>query len=311
MYDDSWEPAYLGGELLLLNYLHLVGITVLYWDHLLTISPEVDLIWKRSKSLSAYCFFANRYFAFLSGIPVAIIPFLSPSTETCLRLSLFREVAIVVTQLTSGVVMIIRVYALFGRSRRVLWFLIMTAACVVGVSLWSFTSQHASRTLLEGGCHYGLTAATSSRLAGSWEALFAFDSIIFALTIYYAYSAYQSKVRQTTLHVVLVRDGAMYFRVMALGNLTNISTYYLVDYWPFLPGALSTFANCMSVTMISRLLLNLHAHANAGILTEPATATPPSPAISEVHPPMTETGRNINTQSGILTPPASYRFIVM
>jgi hypothetical protein len=36
------------------------------------------------------------------------------------------------------VVMIIRVYALFGRSRRVLWFMIGTAVCVVGVSVVRF-----------------------------------------------------------------------------------------------------------------------------------------------------------------------------
>jgi len=166
--------------------------------------------------------------------------------------------------------MIIRVYALFGRSRRVLWFMIGTAACVVGVSVWSVSGQEGSRSLIEGGCHYGLTPSTALRLAGSWEALFVFDTTIFALTIYYAYSAQRWRIRQTNLHTLIVRDGAMYFGIMALANLGNIGTYYLVEYWPFLPGALATFANCISVTMISRLLLNLHEHAQAGILTVPA-----------------------------------------
>ncbi|KAJ7863977.1 hypothetical protein B0H14DRAFT_3606096 [Mycena olivaceomarginata] len=277
MDDDDWGTAYngktsyyLGGELLLLNYLHLVGITVLYWDHLITLRKEITLLWGRGRSLSAYCFFVNRYFAFLTGIPVSVIPFLSPSTERCLRLSLFREMAIVLTQLITGVVMIIRVYALFGRSRRVLWFMVGTAACVTGVNVWSVSGQEGSRTMIEGGCHYGLTESTSYRLAGSWEALFAFDSLIFGLTIYYAYSAQRWRIRQTNLHTLVVRDGAMYFGIMALANLANISTYYLVGYWPFLPGALATFANCISVAMISRLILNLHEHADAGILTQPA-----------------------------------------
>ncbi|KAF7364284.1 hypothetical protein MSAN_01088300 [Mycena sanguinolenta] len=268
--DDDWVPVYLGGELLLLNYLHLVGITVLYWDHLQTFAQEVNLIWSRSKSLSAYCFFVNRYFAFISGIPVAVIPFLSPSTEKCVRLSLFREIVIVLMQVITCAVMIVRVYALYGRNQRVLWFMVGTAACVAGVSIWSFTGQRGSRTLLEGGCHYGLTPATSYRLAGCWEALFGFDVVIFALTIHYAYSADRLGIRQTKLHALLVRHGALYFGIMALSNLANISTFYMVEYWPYLPGALSTFADCISVTVISRLILHMHELANEGILTEAA-----------------------------------------
>ncbi|KAF7341261.1 hypothetical protein MVEN_01861900 [Mycena venus] len=285
---DNADPAYLGGELLLLNYLHVVGVVVLYYDHLITASKEVDLVWRRGKSLSSYCFFVNRYFAFVSGIPVAVIPFLAPSTETCHRLSLFREGAIVLTQLIAGgttlspafisgfdafrptVIMIIRVYALFGRTRRVLWFMIATAASVVAVSLWSVSGQEGSRSTLIGGCHYSLTESTAYHLAGSWLALFCFDAIIFALTIYHAHYAHRWRIRQTNIHTLVVRDGAMYFGVLALANLANIATYYFVEYWPYLPGALATFANCISVTMISRLLLNLHEHASAGILTEPA-----------------------------------------
>ncbi|KAJ6526722.1 hypothetical protein B0H19DRAFT_1196860 [Mycena capillaripes] len=300
MDDDDWSPAYLGRELILLNYLHLVGCVLLYWDHAITLDKEVNLLWRRGKSLSSYCFFVNRYFAFVSGIPVSAIPFLSPSTEMCLQFSLFREVAIVLTQIITGVVMIIRVYALFSRSAGVLWFMIGTAACVIGVSVWSVSGQQASRSMIVGGCHFGLTYTTSYRLAGSWEALFAFDSIIFGLTIYYAAYANRWRIHRTTLHTLVVRDGAMYFGIMALANLANISTYYLVEYWPFLPGALATFANCMSVTMISRLILNLHEHAKAGIFTEPTdSVVHAGAALTSVDDaPMTEVERD--TQDRIL-----------
>lgn len=299
MEDDDWDTGYLGGELLLLNYLHLVGITVLYFDHIISLDNEVNLLWGRGKSLSAYCFFVNRYFALITVIATSGIPFLSPSTEMCLRLSLFREVTLVLTQLIIGVVMIIRVYALYSRSARVLWFLIATAVCAVGLSVWSVTGQQASRSWILGGCHFGLTESTSYRLAGSWLALFAFDSIIFAFTILYAH---RSTIHGANLHTLIVRDGAMYFGVMAVANLANISTYYLVDYWPFLPGALATFSNCISVTMISRLILNLHEHASAGILTEPTDSViqavaPLSSFFDDL--PMTEAA--LETQNRILT----------
>ncbi|KAG5734400.1 hypothetical protein E4T56_gene7159 [Termitomyces sp. T112] len=59
------------------------------------------------------------------------------------------------------------------------------------------------------------------------------------------------------------KDGAIYFAVMAFANLANILTFYLCG--PFMRGGLSTFASGISVTMISRLMLNLHENANAGI----------------------------------------------
>ncbi|KAJ8453745.1 hypothetical protein ONZ45_g19585 [Pleurotus djamor] len=51
-------------------------------------------------------------------------------------------------------------------------------------------------------------------------------------------------------------SGALYFAVMVLANLLNILTFYLPS--PLLRGSLATFASLTSVTMISRLLLNLH-----------------------------------------------------
>ncbi|KAJ6467925.1 hypothetical protein C8R45DRAFT_1019467 [Mycena sanguinolenta] len=289
---DDWRPAYLGTEIILLNYLHLVGITVLYWDHLITLRNEVNLIWGRPKSLSAYCFFLNRYFAFFSGIPVTMIAFLSPSTQMCQRLSLFRELALVATQIITGVIMIIRVYALYGRSKRVLWFLLGVGAVVVAVSTWSVNGQKGSRSVVVGGCHFGLAESTSYQFAGSWEGLFGFDSIIFGLTVWYAFSTYRPENR-FNLSAVIVRDGAMYFGLMALSNLVNIATYYLVDIWPFLPGALGTFANCMSITLISRLILNLHEHANTGILTRPTdTESLFEFSTDELTPQMTEVERD-------------------
>ncbi|KAF8874539.1 hypothetical protein BD779DRAFT_1566256, partial [Infundibulicybe gibba] len=52
---------------------------------------------------------------------------------------------------------------------------------------------------------------------------------------------------------------------MALSNLANILTFYFCG--PFLRGGLSTFSTSISVTMMSRLMLNLHETANVGIFS--------------------------------------------
>ncbi|KIM74721.1 hypothetical protein PILCRDRAFT_695652 [Piloderma croceum F 1598] len=52
---------------------------------------------------------------------------------------------------------------------------------------------------------------------------------------------------------------------MALANLANILTFYLAR--PTLRGCLSLCASCISVTMMSRFMLNLHSAASAGIFS--------------------------------------------
>ncbi|KAJ6571472.1 hypothetical protein B0H19DRAFT_1231264, partial [Mycena capillaripes] len=201
-----------------LNYGHLIGI-----------NTEINLLWRRRKSLSAYWFYINRYFGCFSGIAVSALPFLTLSLETCINYSFFREVVIVVTQTIASIVMIIRVYALYGRSRRVLWFLLVMGFSVVAVSVYSFTQQHASRPMILGGCQFNLSENTSYRLAGSWEGLFIFDTTIFLLTIYNAHTTRRRMIPTANLYTLVVRDGALYFRIMALANLANIASYYFAN----------------------------------------------------------------------------------
>ncbi|KAJ6562119.1 hypothetical protein B0H19DRAFT_1259722 [Mycena capillaripes] len=103
-------------------------------------------------------------------------------------------------------------------------------------------------------------------IAASWGALFVFDVIIFGLTVSNGWLTRRRMGPEVTmpLHILIIRDGALYFAVMLLSNLANILTF--ITHSPVLPGSLATFATCISATMMSRLMLNLHEKAEGGIL---------------------------------------------
>jgi len=62
----------------------------------------------------------------------------------------------------------------------------------------------------------------------------------------------------------------MYFGIIVLANVANLLTFYVGDV--LLSGFLSWFTTSLSVTLLSRLMLNLHEAANVGIDTaEPNT----------------------------------------
>ncbi|KAF8206848.1 hypothetical protein K438DRAFT_449151 [Mycena galopus ATCC 62051] len=138
----------------------------------------------------------------------------------------------------------------------------------MAVSSWTVHGQHTIPVTVFPGCHLGIAARTGYHLSASWVALFLFDATILALTLLKTRSTrlLLGGGEEIPLHMLIMRDGAMYFAAMAFANLANIITYYLAG--PLIRGSLSTFANCVSLSMMSRLMLNLHAKANTGILSE-------------------------------------------
>ncbi|KAJ7842701.1 hypothetical protein B0H13DRAFT_2365125 [Mycena leptocephala] len=172
------------------------------------------------------------------------------------------------TELVVSAIMILRIYALYGRSARVLWWLIGIATCFTTLTIWSLQQgQHDVPITVFSGCHLYIVQSASYYLAIPWICLFVFDSIIFSMTIYNAYLTRRGvgQNARMPIHRLMVRDGAMYFAAVALSNLANIIAFIIGG--PLLPGSLATFAICMSVTMMSRLMLNLHERTEYGVLS--------------------------------------------
>ncbi|KAF8876007.1 hypothetical protein BD779DRAFT_178373 [Infundibulicybe gibba] len=213
------------------SYLHIFALVFLYYDHLITIGV-IKFVWMRPKKPGTYWFLANRYFLASVNIVVTLFEF-TPFK--------FLKVLIGINQVLVSVLMTMRVYALYGRSSRVLGGMAIVGA--VNISWALFTGQGATVTQSTFGCQIGLSYDISKRLAIAWEASFAYDSMIFALTLMRTWRAgWNIGIRKRRLPVMtlLLRDGTIYFAVVALSNLANIFTFYFCG--PFLRGGLSTFS---------------------------------------------------------------------
>ncbi|KAJ7822261.1 hypothetical protein B0H14DRAFT_2828887 [Mycena olivaceomarginata] len=239
-------------EIILQDYCHLVGICLLYFDHLLTADAEVHFIWSRRRTTSTYWFLTNRYLAFLGNIPVAIMPFATLSP----RVTILRQVHLFATQVVVSLIMILRVYALYGSSLRVACLLLWIGACVIAVTVWSMNGQKGAPAFLEG-CHVAIMRST---YGCAWQSLLFLDCTIFGFTVFNAYTTTRriGPLANLPLHQLIVRDVA---------NFSNMSTFY-----PLFRGALSTFSSCIAVTMVSRLMLNLHKQAEIGIFTDTSSS---------------------------------------
>ncbi|KAJ3886868.1 hypothetical protein GG344DRAFT_56692, partial [Lentinula edodes] len=233
---------------LLHSYFHMLAISILYWDHALTLKYEVHYLWIGPKTWSSYWFFLNRYFAFFANITVTVFE--------CKSFGMYRQLVLFIQQVIVCVLLTMRIYALYGRNVKILGYMLGSATILAIVAAWSLFGQKS--TTATSGCHIG-------NLATAWEALFCYDTILFGFTLYQTY-----KSRHTmgmSLHIPLVslmlRDGN--YHVVRLQSLIKLLMIHVLQ--PFLRGSLSTFASCMSVTMMSRLMLNLHSSARIGIFS--------------------------------------------
>ncbi|KAJ3931954.1 MAG: hypothetical protein NXY57DRAFT_162844 [Lentinula lateritia] len=95
-------------------------------------------------------------------------------------------------------------------------------------------------------------------VAVGWEALLLYDLLLFGMTLAKAYQArYQlgpRHIRGMSLISVIIRDGTIYFAIIA---------------------AFSPITSCLSVTIMSRLMLHLHKIGTEGIYADHAKTIGP------------------------------------
>lgn len=258
-------------QLLFHLYADLVANSVLIYDHAVTLPEEITFIWRRPKILSAMLFLVNRYLAYVGNIFGLFIDFLpAVSDESCSRYMLARELFFFLQQITVCLTLTLRIYALYGRSRRLLsCMMIIGLALTGGASAGTFGDNSNTAIYISGSdCHNTLTAEKAIRYGVAWIAVFIYELLIFVLTVFRAYKTRGSMLLSPSsgnILDIIFQDGTMYFAVMTLINLPNILTYYCGSV--ITRGNLAVFTSCMSATLISRMVLNLHKSTNDGILS--------------------------------------------
>ncbi|KAG1860307.1 hypothetical protein DFJ58DRAFT_779243 [Suillus subalutaceus] len=259
---------------------------ILIYDHMATITDEITFIWCRPRSLSAILFLTNRYFALFGNVYMLFEYVLPMSDEPYL---IYRELLLLFQQIFVGLILTLRTYALYSRSKRLLVWMV-TIGLVLGGGTAATLAFRSSTLVLGYNCFESysekmyaifltLPHACSKDVAEpsvspglGWTTLLLYELLIFVLTVHRIYKTRGPSLTrsrrnlldimfQDVIRINLIR---LPFRVMSLVNLPNILTSYNTT-----RDGLAPFTSCMSVTLISRLMLNLHKSVDAGILTTP------------------------------------------
>jgi len=151
----------------------------------------------------------------------------------------------------------IRVCAMYGFNRKVFASLAVAATITISLGAWAVMGPEVTLTVNLPGCAVATSHTQAIRMAAAWEAQLFCDILILGLTLRRAYTYHLAVgLGSRSLLGRMVRDGAVYFGMLCLVNLANIFMLYYGDV--VTAGSLAWVASAISVTMVSRLILNLH-----------------------------------------------------
>ncbi|KAH9980687.1 hypothetical protein BJV74DRAFT_96316 [Russula compacta] len=218
---------------------------MLYYEYLLTLPREIQFLWPPNNKLGWFTFacLLNRYLPVLGHIPKLASYSMTVSVDVCEDLHVYDEWFVMLMQTHATTLCMLRVYALYGRSRRVLGVLLFFgAASIVTAILALFASRRAGGKVIPvlssfAGCSQFTPSVGGQFAAIAWTGALLCDCLIFSLTLYKAFTM-GSGIK---LLDVIVRDGTMYFSALFIINLANIFTLRFSP--PLLKTSTTTFTN--------------------------------------------------------------------
>jgi len=243
----------------LTNYVAFIGFTILVWDHIITFDDEVKYIWRRRKTLLTYLFLINRYFTPLGFVGGLIAYFSDWSYAGCNHFVRYEGATVSIAIELSGLMMLLRVRALYIQQPKVIWFVgsILLAEIVVNAWLVSHgeavqhsTGVHACSMIFDPSLRFAPSAS-------AWLPLL-YDTIVIGLTLVKCVGPVKQR---TASHIVktLLKDGLIYYSAIFAVNF--VLAIMIVSTPPGVKNICAQLEQLLTVAMMSRITLNLKREA--------------------------------------------------
>ncbi|EIW81106.1 hypothetical protein CONPUDRAFT_153655 [Coniophora puteana RWD-64-598 SS2] len=247
-------------------FVGFVGFTVYIWDHLITFGDEVDLIWTGKKGLPIYLFLINRYLTPL-GFIINLVAYTLPSWKQsvsfvdhlsrCGHFVRFEGAMTAIGIELAGLMMLLRVRAMYPGKNPVIAAVLVIFAVWVGVTAWLLAGagpvDHNGDGVHSCTMIFSSSANRAAAASTAWLPLL-YDTVVFGLTLYRTLPHILHKQAGFVIHS-LFADGLLYYSVICCINL--VLTIMIVRAPPGLQNITAQLELLVTVTMMSRITLNI------------------------------------------------------
>jgi len=248
-------------------YLGIAGFCLLVYDMVITWDIEINLVWPAPLSLVKVLFLFNRYV--VPGVYIWNVYMLSgtvtsvPNDSYCFQFFVVNLAMQSIT--TNGVgatLILLRVYALYNRNKRILALLIFLLLAELGMTLGvSMYASVANRDQMVFEPIFG-TCALLSHLSWLWVVflfMIVYDITVFVLILYKTWEHVRVAHSQTSLLSAMLYDGLAYFALMLAAETLNLVAFSSFSATLYLVGLQIMW--CINTMMVSRIYLNLRSAA--------------------------------------------------
>ncbi|KAI0046424.1 hypothetical protein FA95DRAFT_1542600 [Auriscalpium vulgare] len=274
----------------------LAAFSILLYDHVCTLALEIETFWKKRKTWFLYLFIFTRYYTPAAMTVVAFAFFSTSMTfERCRHWMYFLPIACTLGLMAlSGVLMAIRVYALWNKNHIIFYGLLLYLAVEFAIGVWSTTLRGGKPFpfLLDNHqFHYCVfVAPTIAGRSSTYIFIFmdlAYNFGVFILTVsrtIYVHNIGRANASgRPNLLQSLVKDGAVYFGGIFAINF--IWAMIILTGRVGLHALLAMPSSRMTVVLVSRITLNLRlvAHGRPRVEERTVDGIPMATIIAQRH----------------------------
>lgn len=220
------------------GYVEMVASTLVWYDYLLTLRYERQYFWGRRLNWMNMLFYWNRYLPIVAQLFILYgkvshhvnYPFCFIDFGIILPGSGLNQIIVV------DIILLVRLYAMYGRSKRVLYFLIglyTVCTCAAVGDLIPIGIKAKGTANPAPGLTACVVTSEGKHFWSFWIAFIFYETVAFCMVIYKAYTdltyTWTSRATSQRLLRVLYRDSLIYFAAIFALYIANSVSFSIQD----------------------------------------------------------------------------------
>ncbi|KDR75682.1 hypothetical protein GALMADRAFT_248296 [Galerina marginata CBS 339.88] len=262
----------------LVTYADVAASTVFAYDWLITLSMEIELIWRSRWNFIKILFLLQRYLPFLDTCFLELYRQLAFLTvKQCQRVPFYYGFLYITGFVLSEALLGIRVWALWNREKRlsILLPIVFVAIWVpIYYAMYKYVDSLKYAQEPFSGFRGCFIIEAKEYLIWAWVGLLLWNFVTLSLTLIHGIRSYRSGIT-SRLASVIYRDGAYYYLYLFIFSILNI--FFTATLQPAKRVVLLSLERCLHSVFASRVLLHMRAQVKqpniAGIEMGSGTGT--------------------------------------
>ncbi|KAL5528244.1 hypothetical protein ACEPAF_7380 [Sanghuangporus sanghuang] len=243
------------------RYLNGIGLVVMLYDHILTFSEEVRLVWQAKPSFAKWLFLANRYLVpmMLIGVALFMNNFSNNSlatTTSCRRFFVITSLFGIISVGIANVLVLLRVVNLWERSSRIaciMFFGFMVSFCATSALMVVVLVKLIPGVVYFPGVHMCVSTMPVTEIKALWAAPMLFEVLVLLAVCLNAFD--RPHAQNCEVKRALARDGIGFFAALTVLRVFNLLLATLARPSLIVLGVYFVWA--MTTLVLNRALLNI------------------------------------------------------